>query len=773
VRDKFEALIASLPAAGITALTGDVTGTGPGSTAATIANDAVTYAKMQNVSAASRLIGRGSSGGSGDAQELTVSTGLQLTGVDLQTTGVASEMITSGSLTENFFDGGGVLQDLAETTVGTAGTVTIYGAWRNRYGFGDTGGRISWSKLDDSYQAYWDETNSIWAVWDAANAENIYESTDDVDYPWEVTTWTEVNSGVAPGPSFTEPLAFAGGGNVSLAGTPDYITISGQTITRGLIDLTTDVTGSLPQDNFNGGGMLGVLVNTTASGAGTAGVNQGWHNEQRVGYGDGVRLTWFSDDGAFVASWIPGDSEWRIFEIGETLDVYVSTDDVDFPWDVTTWTEVNDGVAPGPTFSEPSVYSLGGVGTPGGSDTQVQYNNAGAFAGDAGLTYDAGTDTLTVGLAQLTNDGGGNGSLKLWDGTNSAYLTLSAADDAWDFGVKDISAGIIAGTFVGNGSGLTNLDAGDISAGTLAVANGGTGATTLTANNVILGNGTSPVQFVAPGTSGNVLTSNGTTWASTSGFNGTVGATTPAAGAFTTVGTSGSITVSTGGIFTPQVANTASQSSVAGTILETDGNGPKIRANGTAYSIAHSGGVFLYGSTAALGVNSTKFGLGANPTAPDVIWERDAANEMALRRTTNAQILRVYDTYTSSTDYHRMAMATVRISQTATAGATITLTGLIPDGAVVMGVTSKVTTTLTGGVTGYQVGTGADPDRWGVATSPTVGNAGAETDNADWTSGTIECFTAATDVILTADGANFSGTGVIYVSVQYMKGEVD
>lgn len=50
--------------------------------------------------------------------------------------------------------------------------------------------------------------------------------------------------------------------------------------------------------------------------------------------------------------------------------------------------------------------------------------------------------------------------------------------------------------------------------GTLPVANGGTGATTLTANNVLLGNGTSALQVVAPGTSGNVLTSNGTTWQS-------------------------------------------------------------------------------------------------------------------------------------------------------------------------------------------------------------------------------------------------------------------
>ena len=50
--------------------------------------------------------------------------------------------------------------------------------------------------------------------------------------------------------------------------------------------------------------------------------------------------------------------------------------------------------------------------------------------------------------------------------------------------------------------------------GTLPVANGGTGAATLTANNVILGNGTTAVLFVAPSTSGNVLTSNGTTWTS-------------------------------------------------------------------------------------------------------------------------------------------------------------------------------------------------------------------------------------------------------------------
>jgi hypothetical protein len=46
----------------------------------------------------------------------------------------------------------------------------------------------------------------------------------------------------------------------------------------------------------------------------------------------------------------------------------------------------------------------------------------------------------------------------------------------------------------------------------LAVADGGTGRSSLTANNVILGNGTSAVNFVAPSTSGLALRSNGTTF---------------------------------------------------------------------------------------------------------------------------------------------------------------------------------------------------------------------------------------------------------------------
>lgn len=65
------------------------------------------------------------------------------------------------------------------------------------------------------------------------------------------------------------------------------------------------------------------------------------------------------------------------------------------------------------------------------------------------------------------------------------------------------------------GTNITGLPLTTGVTGTLPVANGGTSLTTLTSNNVILGNGASAPTFVAPSTSGNLLTSDGTTWAST------------------------------------------------------------------------------------------------------------------------------------------------------------------------------------------------------------------------------------------------------------------
>ena len=67
---------------------------------------------------------------------------------------------------------------------------------------------------------------------------------------------------------------------------------------------------------------------------------------------------------------------------------------------------------------------------------------------------------------------------------------------------------------------LGNLAQGADTSGVLGPTKGGTGLATLTANNVILGNGTSAVAFVAPSTAGNVLVSDGTTWISQAASGG-------------------------------------------------------------------------------------------------------------------------------------------------------------------------------------------------------------------------------------------------------------
>ena len=61
----------------------------------------------------------------------------------------------------------------------------------------------------------------------------------------------------------------------------------------------------------------------------------------------------------------------------------------------------------------------------------------------------------------------------------------------------------------------------------LVVASGGTGSNSLTANTMLIGNGTSAVLGLAPGANGNVAISNGTTWtsATVTSFAGTVTAT--------------------------------------------------------------------------------------------------------------------------------------------------------------------------------------------------------------------------------------------------------
>jgi len=81
----------------------------------------------------------------------------------------------------------------------------------------------------------------------------------------------------------------------------------------------------------------------------------------------------------------------------------------------------------------------GGNGLPGGANTQVQFNDAGNFGGDAGFTYNSVTNVLSVSGNIIANNFTGSGNIVI------ARLTANG--------------NVTANYFIGNGSQLTGIAA--------------------------------------------------------------------------------------------------------------------------------------------------------------------------------------------------------------------------------------------------------------------------------------------------------------------------
>jgi len=141
-----------------------------------------------------------------------------------------------------------------------------------------------------------------------------------------------------------------------------------------------------------------------------------------------------------------------------------------------------------------------------------------ATTGGQSITIKQGSGTgVTIPTSQKTmviTEGTGAGATVLNANPSGSVGSVTSVGGTGTVNGISLSGTVTSSGNLTLGGALSGVNLASQVTGTLPVANGGTGQTALTANNVVLGNGTSAVQVVAPGTSGNVLKSNGSTWAS-------------------------------------------------------------------------------------------------------------------------------------------------------------------------------------------------------------------------------------------------------------------
>ena len=356
----------------------------------------------------------------------------------------------------------------------------------------------------------------------------------------------------------------------------------------------------------------------------------------------------------------------------------------------------------------------GGSGSPGGSNTQVQFNDAGTFGGNSAFTFNKTTGALIV----TGNVTGGN-------------LVTGGVVSA---------TGNITGSFIlGNGSQLTG-----ISATTATTA----GTVTTAAQPNITSTGT----LTSLAVTGNISAGN----VSATTFTGAL------SGAATSATTAGTVTTAA----QPNITSTGTLTSLAvtgnisaGNVSATTFTGALSGAATTAGSVttAAQGNITSVGTLTGLGVNGTITGV--NITANTGVFTGNGSSLTAL----NAS-----NVSSGTLAQARLANASVTLGSTAlTLGSTVT---------TVAGLTSVTSTTFVGALTGAAssattagtVTTAAQPNITSTGTLTSVSVSGNATAGNLNTAGAVVASTLTSNVAIgTAPLIVTSTTRVANLNVNY------
>jgi hypothetical protein len=288
----------------------------------------------------------------------------------------------------------------------------------------------------------------------------------------------------------------------------------------------------------------------------------------------------------------------------------------------------------------------GGGGTPGGSTTQVQFNDGGAFGGDADLTWNKTTNVLGV-TGDVNLSDGGTYTTTLQTITPTANRTISLPDAT---GTVALVAGS-SGQFVYNNAG----------------AYAGVSTMTFSGNNVTLAGRLINSYTSVADSPAKVFTG---TW-----FTGGTATTTKphllieptgtSSGAWSPSGTGLGVNAAStfsGNLLDLQL-NGTSRFAVTSTQVNLGAGGIQFVTNATdngslTYNLA--GGTRLRLDSGGIRLQPTGQ-LRWNPLSnladnDDLILSRDAAGTLAQRNGTNAQTFRVYNTYTDASNYQRTSL---------------------------------------------------------------------------------------------------------------------